>query len=75
MTFSNLDPATIDCVTACVNGCVLGDRCPHREAAKAAIAYVNETDWDTLMEKAESRFAQPDPLSVLDSFKVGGSES
>ena len=73
MTDLNLDPATIDCATACINGCVLGDRCPHRDAAKAAIAYVNETDWDTLMEKAESRFAQ-DPLAVLENYAAGEGE-
>lgn len=60
-----LDPSTIDCATMCANGCALGDRCPHQAAAKAAIDYVNQTDWDTLMEKAESRFAQDPNLPNL----------
>lgn len=74
-------PQTIDCATACVNGCVLGDQCPHREAAKDAVNYIMNTDWETLMKKAEDRVkrqvpedeaqAGPDPMSILDNYQVG----
>lgn len=72
-------PQTIDCASACVNGCVLGDQCPHRDAAKEAVNYIMNTDWETLMQKAEDRVKRqapaaeeaPDPLSVLDSYQAG----
>ncbi len=74
-------PQTIDCATACANGCVLGDQCPHREAAKEAVSYIMNTDWETLMKKAEDRVrrqasedepqAGSDPMSVLDNYQVG----
>ncbi len=60
---------SIDCATACINGCVLGDQCPHREAAQQAIRYVMETDWDALMQKAEERVPL-NPMAVLDNFKA-----
>jgi hypothetical protein len=46
------DPATVNCAEVCVNGCVLGDQCPHLESAKAAREYITNTDWDTIMETA-----------------------
>ncbi|MGA7953603.1 MAG: hypothetical protein WCA07_08785 [Gloeobacterales cyanobacterium] len=58
------DPATINCAEACVNGCILGDQCPHLETAKAAREYINNTDWDTIMETAAvytARGAAPPP--------------
>lgn len=76
-------PQTIDCATACVNGCVLGDQCPHRDAARDAVNYIMNTDWDTLMQKAEDRVKRQgspdseaeaggfDPLSVLENFRSG----
>lgn len=75
-------PPTIDCATACVNGCVLGDQCPHREAAKAAVNYIMNTDWETLMQKAEDRVKrqqdpaaeQPqgfDPMAILENYQAG----
>jgi hypothetical protein len=30
------------------------------------------TDWDTLMEKAESRFAKPDPMAILEQYERSG---
>ncbi len=71
-------PQTIDCVTACVNGCVLGEQCPHREAAKEAVNYIMNTDWETLMQKAEDRVKgrapageSQDPLSVIENYQAG----
>lgn len=74
------NPQTIDCATACVNGCVLGDQCPHRDAAKEAVNYIMNTDWETLMQKAEDRVKRqaspggenlPDPLSILENYQAG----
>ncbi|GAB4218496.1 MAG: hypothetical protein OHK0012_27840 [Synechococcales cyanobacterium] len=64
-----MDAATINCAVDCVNGCRLGEECPHLQAARQAIDYINATDWDTLMETADSR--PVDPLAMLDQYRVG----
>ncbi len=74
MTASH-DPATIDCKTVCVNGCVLGDRCPHLNSAKEAIDFVMNTDWEELMRLAEDKTSSQDPMSILDNYSVGGYSS
>ncbi|MCF2971929.1 hypothetical protein L1047_12060 [Synechococcus sp. Nb3U1] len=67
-------PAEHDCATLCRDGCVLGEACPHREAARQAVAFVMSTDWDTLMNIAEAKNLPPeesDPLKVLDNYFPG----
>ncbi|MFQ3614304.1 MAG: hypothetical protein SNJ68_11405 [Cyanobacteriota bacterium] len=67
-------PAGHDCATLCRDGCVLGEACPHREAARQAVAFVMSTDWDTLMNIAETKNLPPeesDPLRVLDNYFPG----
>ncbi|MDX2272774.1 MAG: hypothetical protein NW237_12645 [Cyanobacteriota bacterium] len=64
-------PPSVDCATACRNGCILGDQCPHRDSARQAVDYIMNTDWDTLMQKAETQ-AQADPLGMLDNYQVSG---
>lgn len=66
--------AAHDCATLCRDGCVLGEACPHREAARQAVAFIMNTDWDTLMKIAESRNLPPqesDPLKVLENYFPG----
>lgn len=46
--------ATVNCAEACVNGCILGDKCPHRENAAAASNFINETSLDQMLEIAEA---------------------
>jgi hypothetical protein len=43
----------INCAEACVNGCVLGNQCPHREYAAEASKFVEETSLDSMLEIAE----------------------
>lgn len=43
----------INCAEACVNGCVLGDRCPNREYTAQASKYIQETPLDELLARAE----------------------
>jgi hypothetical protein len=38
---------------ACVNGCVLGEKCPHREYAAAASKFIQETSLDRMLEMAD----------------------
>ncbi|MFM9265673.1 hypothetical protein [Tychonema sp. BBK16] len=44
---------TVDCVVACVNGCVLGDKCPKREYAAATSSFIENTSLDKMLEMAE----------------------
>ncbi|MDX2228004.1 MAG: hypothetical protein NW220_00095 [Leptolyngbyaceae cyanobacterium bins.349] len=44
---------TINCAEACVNGCVLGDKCPNLEYKSEAMKFVNETSLDKMLEIAE----------------------
>jgi hypothetical protein len=46
---------TINCAEACVNGCVLGDKCPNLEARAAASKFIEETSLDKMLEMAEER--------------------
>ena len=43
----------IDCAKACVNGCVLGDKCPNREYAKNTQNFINSTSLDQMLGIAE----------------------
>lgn len=44
--------ATIDCVTACVDGCVLGEKCPNKEYAAAASNFIKEVSLDDMIAMA-----------------------
>jgi len=44
----------INCAVACVNGCVLGDRCPHRAYAQEASKFMAETPLDAMLDIAEA---------------------
>ncbi len=43
----------INCAEACVNGCVLGDKCPHKEYAAQASQFINDTPLDQMLDMAE----------------------
>jgi hypothetical protein len=58
------EPGTVNCAEACVNGCVLGDKCPHLEAAQAARDYISSTDWDTIMETASAYTSGGEPPDI-----------
>jgi hypothetical protein len=47
------DPKSINCAEACVNGCVLGEQCPHRAYAAAASKFIQQTSIDRMLEIAE----------------------
>ncbi len=42
----------VDCATACVNGCILGDQCPNREYAAKATKFIQEVSLDRMHEIA-----------------------
>ncbi|OUL37794.1 hypothetical protein BV372_00070 [Nostoc sp. T09] len=45
----------INCAEACVNGCVLGDKCPNVEFREAAAQFIEDTSLDKMLEIAEER--------------------
>lgn len=45
----------INCAEACVNGCVLGDKCPNIEFREAAAQFIEDTSLDKMLEIAEER--------------------
>lgn len=49
-----MNPAEIDCATACVNGCVLGDRCPNVEYREKAAKFIQETSLDDMLAIADA---------------------
>ncbi|AVH71799.1 hypothetical protein [Nostoc sp. 'Lobaria pulmonaria (5183) cyanobiont'] len=45
----------INCAVACVNGCVLGDKCPNTEFRKATTKFIEETPLEKMLELAQER--------------------
>ncbi len=45
----------VNCLEACVNGCILGDDCPHREHVAAASQFIQNTSIDEMLAIAEER--------------------
>lgn len=45
----------INCAEDCVNGCVLGDKCPNLEFREAAAQFIEDTSLDKMLEIAEER--------------------
>lgn len=43
----------INCAEACINGCVLGDKCPNLESREATSKFIQETSLDNMLEIAE----------------------
>jgi len=44
---------TVDCARDCVNGCVLGDKCPNTEYKAQASKFIQEKTLDQMLEIAE----------------------
>ncbi|MEM7724850.1 MAG: hypothetical protein AAF208_00585 [Cyanobacteria bacterium P01_A01_bin.45] len=43
----------INCAEACVNGCILGDKCPNLEYKQEASKFIDNTSLDQMLEIAE----------------------
>ncbi|HEY9830161.1 MAG TPA: hypothetical protein V6D26_06255 [Stenomitos sp.] len=63
--------STINCAEACINGCVLGDKCPNKEFAIEASKFIQQTSLDKMIEMAEEarrkKMMQP-PQWVIPEF-------
>jgi hypothetical protein len=42
----------VNCAEACVNGCILGEQCPHLQYREAAAKFISETSMDQILEIA-----------------------
>lgn len=66
----------VDCATACVNGCVLGDDCPNREYSTQATNFITENSLDNMLAMAEEavrkkkleRMSQPTQWVIPDEL-------
>lgn len=43
----------VNCAVDCLNGCILGDRCPNQEYREEASKFIQETSLDQMLEIAE----------------------
>ncbi|MGL5083945.1 MAG: hypothetical protein ACRC8A_20870 [Microcoleaceae cyanobacterium] len=50
---TTIDRAEIDCAEACVNGCILEDKCPNKEYAEATANFISSTSLDNMLNMAE----------------------
>lgn len=61
----------VNCAEACVNGCILGDKCPNKQFAAEASNFIQETSLDKMLEIAEEarrkKLLQP-PKWVIPDF-------
>lgn len=45
---------TVNCAVECVNGCVLGEKCPNKDYAQSAKQFISDTSLDKMLEMAEA---------------------
>ena len=43
----------VNCAEACVNGCILGDKCPHQTYKAEASSFIQEKSLDEMLAIAE----------------------
>lgn len=48
-----MEAENINCAEACVNGCVLGDKCPHLKYKEQASEFIQNTSLDKMLEMAD----------------------
>jgi hypothetical protein len=62
----------INCAEACVNGCILGDKCPHREYAQETSDFIHNTSLERMLEMAEEarlkKLTQPPQWVIPDEL-------
>lgn len=67
-----MENTNINCAVACVNGCVLGDKCPKREYVDGASEFINNTSLEQMLAMAEiarmKKLTQPTKWIIPDDF-------
>ena len=51
-----MEEKTVDCAKECVNGCVLGEKCPNLQYASQATEFMKDTSLDKMHDIAEAAF-------------------
>jgi hypothetical protein len=63
---------TVNCPVECVNGCILGEECPHREFAQETSKFIKHTSLDKMLEIAEAarlkKLTEPPKWIIPDDF-------
>ncbi|AOX04537.1 MULTISPECIES: hypothetical protein [Moorena] len=61
----------VNCAQDCINGCILGDKCPNKQYLAEASQFINDTSLDKMLELAEEarlkKLSQP-PKWVIPDF-------
>ncbi len=50
-----METQTINCAVDCANGCILGEKCPHREHLASTTQFLQDTSMDQILAIAEER--------------------
>lgn len=48
-----MNPENVNCAVDCVNGCVLGEKCPNGQYQEQASKFIKETSLDDMLAIAE----------------------
>ncbi|MEB3355461.1 MAG: hypothetical protein VKK04_01850 [Synechococcales bacterium] len=48
-----MEPSQVNCAVECVNGCILGDRCPNLQYREQASQFIQETSLDDMLAIAD----------------------
>jgi hypothetical protein len=48
-----MNPENVNCAVDCVNGCILGDKCPNLQYREQAAKFIQETSLDDMLAMAE----------------------
>lgn len=63
---------TVNCQIECINGCILGEECPHREFARETSQFIENTSLDKMIEMAEvsrlKKLTEPPKWVIPDDF-------
>ncbi|TVQ49833.1 MAG: hypothetical protein EA365_00175 [Gloeocapsa sp. DLM2.Bin57] len=62
----------VNCAVDCVNGCILGESCPHLEHLAQAKEFIKDTSLDKMLEIAEAarlkKLTEPPKWVLPDDF-------
>ncbi|GBF78739.1 diaminopimelate epimerase [Aphanothece sacrum FPU1] len=62
----------VNCDIDCVNGCILGEKCPNREHAKQASKFIENTSLEKMLQIAEEarlkKMSQPPQWVIPEDF-------
>lgn len=67
-----METRKINCQIECVNGCILGDKCPNQSYVQEASQFIENTSLDKMLEMAEAarlrKLTEPPKWVIPDDF-------